>query len=115
LSAELRGVGVIRAQDTAGAGQGVLVEGAGLFMLTQPVQVEGKLVRRCECVRVIRILLTAQYERRLIVQRTRNALAAKREQGVRLGRPQALSDDVVQRIVAARNAGSSFHSIAGAA
>lgn len=29
----------------------------------------------------------AQYERRLIGQRTRDALAVKREQGVRLGRP----------------------------
>jgi DNA invertase Pin-like site-specific DNA recombinase len=58
------------------------------------------------------ILSTAQYERRLIGQRTRDALAAKREQGVRLGRPQALPDDVVQRIVAARSAGSSFRAIA---
>jgi DNA invertase Pin-like site-specific DNA recombinase len=58
------------------------------------------------------ILSTAQYERRLIGQRTRDALAAKREQGVRLGRPQALPDDVVQRIVAARQAGSSFRVIA---
>jgi DNA invertase Pin-like site-specific DNA recombinase len=47
------------------------------------------------------ILSTAQYERRLIGQRTRDALAAKREQGVRLGRPQALPADVVQRIIAA--------------
>jgi DNA invertase Pin-like site-specific DNA recombinase len=58
------------------------------------------------------ILSTAQYERRLIGQRTRDALAAKREQGVRLGRPQALPDNVVQRIVAARYAGSSFRAIA---
>ena len=58
------------------------------------------------------ILSAAQYERRLIGQRTRDALAAKREQGVRLGRPQALPDEVVQRIVAARHAGSSFRAIA---
>jgi DNA invertase Pin-like site-specific DNA recombinase len=58
------------------------------------------------------ILSTAQYERRLIGQRTREALAAKREQGVRLGRPQTLPDEVVQRIVAARHAGSSFRAIA---
>jgi DNA invertase Pin-like site-specific DNA recombinase len=58
------------------------------------------------------ILSTAQYERRLIGQRTRDALAVKREQGVRLGRPQALPDDVVHRIVAARRAGSSFRAIA---
>ena len=30
---------------------------------------------------------TAQYERRMMGQRTREALAAKRAQGVRLGRP----------------------------
>jgi len=58
------------------------------------------------------ILSTAQYERRLIGQRTRDALAAKREQGVRLGRPQTLPDDVVHRIVGARDAGSSFRAIA---
>jgi DNA invertase Pin-like site-specific DNA recombinase len=58
------------------------------------------------------ILSTAQYERRLIGQRTRDALAAKREQGVRLGRPPALPDEVVQRIVAARHAGSTFRAIA---
>jgi Recombinase len=42
----------------------------------------------------------------------RDALAVKREQGVRLGRPQALPGDVVQRIVAARRAGASFRAIA---
>jgi DNA invertase Pin-like site-specific DNA recombinase len=34
----------------------------------------------------------AQYERRLIGQRTREALAVKRDQGVRLGRPRVMSD-----------------------
>ena len=57
------------------------------------------------------ILSTAQYERRLIGQRTRDALAAKRAQGVRLGRPQTLPDEVVQRIVTAHNAGQSFRAI----
>jgi DNA invertase Pin-like site-specific DNA recombinase len=58
------------------------------------------------------ILSTAQYERRLIGQRTKDALAAKREQGVRLGRPQTLPDDVVERIVQMRDAGLSFRAIA---
>jgi DNA invertase Pin-like site-specific DNA recombinase len=58
------------------------------------------------------ILSTAQYERRLIGQRTKDALAAKREQGVRLGRPQTLPDGVVERIVAGRDAGLSFRAIA---
>jgi DNA invertase Pin-like site-specific DNA recombinase len=58
------------------------------------------------------ILSTAQYERRLIGQRTKDALAAKREQGIRLGRPQTLPDDIVERILAARHAGSSYRAIA---
>jgi DNA invertase Pin-like site-specific DNA recombinase len=36
----------------------------------------------------------AQYERELIGQRTKEALAVKRAQGVRLGRPPAVSIDV---------------------
>jgi DNA invertase Pin-like site-specific DNA recombinase len=58
------------------------------------------------------VLSTAQYERRIIGQRTKDALAAKRHQGVRLGRPPALTDDVVRRIVAARKSGQSFRTIA---
>jgi DNA invertase Pin-like site-specific DNA recombinase len=58
------------------------------------------------------MLSTAQYERRLIGQRTRDALAVKREQGVRLGRPQVLADDVVRRIVNAHKAGLSLRAIA---
>ncbi len=44
----------------------------------------------------------AQFERRLIGQRTRDALAAKRAAGVRLGRPRQLDAAVVDRIVAER-------------
>ena len=40
----------------------------------------------------------AQFERRLIGQRTRDALAVKRAQGVQLGRPREISDQVVERI-----------------
>lgn len=54
---------------------------------------------------------TAQYERRLIGQRTRDALAAKKAAGVRLGRPQTLSGDVVARIVAAHRDGKSLRRI----
>lgn len=57
------------------------------------------------------ILSTAQYERRLIGQRTRDALAAKRAAGVRLGRPQSLGLDVVQRIVDEHAAGRSLRVI----
>ena len=51
-------------------------------------------------------------ERRLISQRTREALAVKKTQGVRLGRPSALPRDVVARIVAAKAGGASLRTIA---
>ncbi len=41
----------------------------------------------------------AQWERRVISERTIDALAVKREQGVRLGRPRSVSDDVLYRIL----------------
>lgn len=56
----------------------------------------------------------AQFERRLIGQRTREALAAKRAAGVRLGRPQSLSSSLRTRIAAERKAGRSFATIAAA-
>jgi len=40
----------------------------------------------------------AQFERRLIGQRTKDALAVKREQGVQLGRPREMSSEAVSRI-----------------
>ena len=54
----------------------------------------------------------AQYERRLIGQRTKDALAVKRRQGVRLGRPLAIENAVVRRIAEARAAGLSLRAIA---
>ncbi len=54
----------------------------------------------------------AQFERRLIGQRTKDALAVKRAQGVRLGRPRVLPDDIVQRIWRSHRRGSSLRSIA---
>ncbi|HUZ00544.1 MAG TPA: recombinase family protein [Thermomicrobiaceae bacterium] len=56
----------------------------------------------------------ARWERRAIGARTREALAAKRAQGVRLGRPRLLSDAVRARVVAERRAGRSLPAIAGA-
>ena len=56
----------------------------------------------------------AQYERRLIGQRTKDALAVKRSQGVRLGRPRQLDQAVVDRIAAQRASGASLRSIADA-
>lgn len=54
----------------------------------------------------------AQFERRLIGQRTKDALAVKRAEGVRLGRPRTLPADVVERIHGLRADGLSLMGIA---
>lgn len=54
----------------------------------------------------------AQFERRLISQRTREALAVKKAQGVRIGRPATLPRAVVSRITRRRRAGKSYAAIA---
>jgi DNA invertase Pin-like site-specific DNA recombinase len=54
----------------------------------------------------------AQFERRLISQRTRDALAVKKAQGVRIGRPRSLSPEIVARVVAERSTGSTLRAIA---
>jgi DNA invertase Pin-like site-specific DNA recombinase len=56
----------------------------------------------------------AQFERRLIGQRTREALAVKRRQGVRLGRPPTMALDIVRRIQRARSRGATLAAIAAA-
>ncbi len=54
----------------------------------------------------------AQYERRIIGQRTKEALAAKRAMGRRLGRRRRVPDEVVERIVSERQGGATFRAIA---
>jgi DNA invertase Pin-like site-specific DNA recombinase len=54
----------------------------------------------------------AQFERRLIGRRTREALAAMRAQGVKLGRPRVVPQRVVNRIVRERKADRSLAAIA---
>jgi len=54
----------------------------------------------------------AELERRLIGQRTKEALAVRRAQGVRLGRPPVLPESVPARIVAAHRAGAGWSDIA---
>jgi DNA invertase Pin-like site-specific DNA recombinase len=54
----------------------------------------------------------AELERRLIGERTRAALAAKRAQGVRLGRPVTLDPATRDRIVAAHRGGQGWSAIA---
>jgi len=54
----------------------------------------------------------AQWERRIIGQRTREALAAKKAAGVRLGRPRLVTDEIVARMVAERASGKTLTAIA---
>lgn len=54
----------------------------------------------------------AQFERRLIGERTKDALAAKRRQGVKLGRPRSLDDATIRRITALREDGMTYKAIA---
>ncbi|ORA58701.1 recombinase RecB [Mycolicibacterium elephantis] len=56
----------------------------------------------------------AQYERELISERTKAALAAKKRRGERIGRPRVASASVVRRIVQDRNAGCTYDAIASA-
>jgi DNA invertase Pin-like site-specific DNA recombinase len=58
------------------------------------------------------IMTFAQFERRLIGQRTKDALAAKKRSGVRLGRPTLLPEDLRARIAADYDAGATMQSIA---
>jgi DNA invertase Pin-like site-specific DNA recombinase len=53
-----------------------------------------------------------QFERRLIGHRTKEALAAKKASGVRLGRPPTVPKTVVRRIQRQRARGDSFRAIA---
>lgn len=54
----------------------------------------------------------AQLERRLIGERTRDALSARRAAGVRLGRPRRLPPSVVARIAEMRQSGATLQAIA---
>lgn len=57
------------------------------------------------------LALFAQFERRLIGQRTRDALAQKRLAGVQLGRPVAISAQVASQIINLRAAGLTLRCI----
>ena len=54
----------------------------------------------------------AQYERRLIGVRTRDAMAAKKRQGVRFGRSRRVPEPVRRAILSLRRAGNSHEAIA---
>jgi DNA invertase Pin-like site-specific DNA recombinase len=54
----------------------------------------------------------AEWERDVIASRTRDALAAKRAAGLRLGGPRSIDDEVVERIVRERASGRGLRVIA---
>jgi hypothetical protein len=54
------------------------------------------------------VVTAEELRRRLIGERTTEALAVLRRQGVRLGRPRRCPDDVLVRVVTARAAGASL-------
>jgi DNA invertase Pin-like site-specific DNA recombinase len=56
----------------------------------------------------------AQFERKLIGQRTADALQVKKAQGARLGRPDRAAPETVARIVAMRRGGATLSAIATA-
>ncbi len=58
------------------------------------------------------LMSVAEWEREMIGQRTRDALAVKRASGVRLGRPPALPAAVVRRIRSERKRGRTLAAIA---
>ena len=55
----------------------------------------------------------AQFERRLIRERTRAGLAVRKAQGVRIGRPNEIAAPIRERIRAERVAGMTYAAIAG--
>lgn len=60
------------------------------------------------------IMALAQWERRLIGQRVKAALAVAQARGTQVGRPSGVSDQTLEQIVAMRGAGQSYRSIADA-
>lgn len=56
----------------------------------------------------------AEYESELIGARTREGMAQRRAEGVHLGRPRSLPEDVVERIVRERAVGTSLRAVADA-
>lgn len=94
--------------DFAGVMARAQTEGWGLIALDVNVDTttpSGRLVANLMAV-------VAEWEREVIGQRTKDALAEKKAQGVRLGRPRALPDDVLARMISLRATGATYATIA---
>jgi DNA invertase Pin-like site-specific DNA recombinase len=59
------------------------------------------------------IASVAQWDRRIIGERTREALAVKRADGVRIGRPRSVPEAVAAQVRRMREQGKSYALIAG--
>ena len=62
------------------------------------------------CAQLISVF--AEWEREMIGERTREGLAAKHAQGVRLGRPRVLPEPIRVKVAELRSDGMSFQAIA---
>lgn len=83
-------------------------EGWGLVALDVPIDTttsQGATVARL-------LSVFAELERKGLGQSTKDALARRRAQGVKLGRPSVLPSEVVARIVAERRSGAPWAAIA---
>jgi DNA invertase Pin-like site-specific DNA recombinase len=94
--------------DASGLMQRSEKAGWGLVALDAPVDTTTPAGRAMAQI----LSVFAELERRLIAERTKAALAVKRDQGVVLGRPRTLPDKVVRRIVKERDAGRTWTAIA---
>ena len=94
--------------DASGLMQRAEQSGWGLVALDAPVDTTTPAGRAMAQI----LSVFAESERRLIAERTKAALAVKRDQGVVLGRPRMLPAKVVKRIVKERGAGRTWTSIA---
>ena len=83
-------------------------QGWSLVALDCPVDLETPMGEAMVSVAAV----FSQLERRMISQRTKDALAVKKAQGVRLGRPPTLPNDVRARIVRERQGGRLLREIA---
>jgi DNA invertase Pin-like site-specific DNA recombinase len=85
-------------------------EGWILVALDAPIEFDSPMGRAVASI----IAVFASLERELIGERTRQGLAVRRSEGVKLGRPRELPDEVRARIFTEREAGATLRTIAAA-